>query len=247
MWEPREYRNWIRDKDLVSFTVEVRETDLHIRARRNLRRKALKSVVRHRSSLESYIERHPDFLGALSPIPIGSDAPHIVQQMAEAAERVGVGPMAAVAGAIAECVGADLLAFSREIIVENGGDIFLKTARKRVVGIYAGGSPFTGKVALEVEPDETPLGICTSSGTVGPSLSLGRADAVVVLSPSASLADAAATAVGNLVKDAEDIPKAIELAQSIEGLKGVVIIKGDKLGLWGEVRLMPLDVRGEGS
>jgi uncharacterized protein len=239
MWEPRDYRNWIRDKDLVSFTVEVKETDLHIRARRNLRRKALKSVVRHRSSLESYIERHPKFVGALSPISVGSDAPHIVQSMARAAERVGVGPMAAVAGAIAECVGDDLLAFSPEVIVENGGDIFLKTLKKRVVGVYAGQSPFTGKVALEVEPDETPLGICTSSGTVGPSLSLGRADAVIVLSPSASLADAAATAVGNLVGNAEDIPKAIEFAQSIEGLKGVVIIKGDKLGLWGEVRLTP--------
>ena len=242
MWEPRDYRNWIRDKDLVSFTVEVKETDLHIRARRNLRRKALKSVVRHRSSLESYIERHSGFLGALSPVSVDSDAPHIVQSMAHAAERVGVGPMAAVAGAIAECVGDDLLAFSREVIVENGGDIFLKTLKKRVVGVYAGQSPFTGKVALEVEPDETPLGICTSSGTVGPSLSLGRADAVIVLSPSASLADAAATAVGNLVKDAEDIPKAIEFAQSIEGLKGVVIIKGDKLGLWGGVRLAPVEV-----
>jgi ApbE superfamily uncharacterized protein (UPF0280 family) len=242
MWEPRDYRNWIRDKDLVSFTVEVKETDLHIRARRNLRSKALKSVVRHRSSLESYIERHPKFLGALSPICVGSDAPHIVQSMAQAAERVGVGPMAAVAGAIAECVGDDLLAFSREVIVENGGDIFLKTLKKRVVGVYAGQSPFTGKVALEVEPDETPLGICTSSGTVGPSLSLGRADAVIVLSPSASLADAAATAVGNLVKDAEDIPKAIEFAQGVEGLRGVVIIKGDKLGLWGGVRLAPVDI-----
>ena len=242
MYEPRNYRHWIKDKDLVSFTVEIKETDLHIRARRNLRKKAFKSVEHHRSSLEKYIERHPDFLKALEPISLGSDAPKIVKSMGEAAAKVEVGPMAAVAGAIAEFVGEDLLAFSPEVIVENGGDIFLKSDKKRVVGVYAGESPFTGKVALEIEPEETPLGICSSSGTVGPSLSLGKADAVIVLSPSTTLADAAATRMGNLVKDEADIPETIEFAKMVEGLKGVVIIKGDKIGLWGDVKLVPVDV-----
>jgi hypothetical protein len=149
--------------------------------------------------------------------------------------------MAAVAGAIAEAVGKDLLAFSPEVIVENGGDIFLKISRKRLVGICAGQSSLTNKIALEIMPGETPLGICTSSGTMGHSLSLGSADAVIVLSPSTSLADAAATALGNVVKTADDIPQAIEKAQSIEGLRGVVIIVDDKMGVWGKVRIVSLD------
>lgn len=242
MHEPRHYRHWIKDRDLVSFTVQVEETDLHIRARRNLKRKALKAVVRHRLSLERYIEGHPVFLSALEPIAVGPDAPYIVRSMAVAAAKAGVGPMAAVAGAIAECVGEDLLDFSPEVIVENGGDIFLKSCKKRVIGIYAGESPFTGKLALEVDPEQTPLGICSSSGTVGHSLSFGRADAVVVLSPSTSLADATATRIGNMVSDDADIPKAVEFAQNVEGLKGAVIIVGDKLGLWGDVKLSPLEL-----
>ena len=124
--------------------------------------------------------------------------------------------------------------------MENGGDIFLKTSKKRLLGIYAGQSPFTGKIALEVKSAETPLGVCTSSATVGHSLSLGNADAVIALSPSTPLADAVATAIGNVVRDAADIPGAIEKAQSIRRLHGIIIIKDDKIGVWGDVKIVPL-------
>jgi ApbE superfamily uncharacterized protein (UPF0280 family) len=240
MYEPRFYRHWIKDDDLVSFEVTVKQTDLHIRARRNLKDKALNSVLKHRGPLESYIGRHPLFLTTLESYQAEAEAPAIVKEMARVSQLTGVGPMAAVAGAIAEAVGRDLLAFSSEVIVENGGDIFLKISRKRLVGIYAGQSSFTRKIALEIVPRETPLGVCTSSGTVGHSLSLGSADAVVVLSPSTALADAAATALGNMVKAADDIPQAIEKAQSIEGLRGLVVVVGDKMGVWGKVKLVPL-------
>ncbi len=123
--------------------------------------------------------------------------------MAAAAQTAGVGPMAAVAGAIAECVGRELLEFSPEVIVENGGDIFLKVSHRRTVGIFAGDSPLTGRIGIQIEARDTPLGVCTSSGTVGHSLSFGRADAVVVLAPAAALADAAATAIGNRVSRKE--------------------------------------------
>ena len=145
--------------------------------------------------------------------------------------------MAAVAGAVAEMVGERLLQSSSEVIVENGGDIFLKISKKRRIGIYAGGSSFTGKLAIEVEPGQTPLGICTSSGSVGPSLSLGLADAAVVLAPSAALADAAATAVGNRVRSADDIGAALEFGQSIRGVIATVIIAGDRMGARGDVKL----------
>jgi ApbE superfamily uncharacterized protein (UPF0280 family) len=240
MYEPRAYRHWVKGSDLVSFDVAVAQTDLYIRSRRNLRNKALKSVLKHRASLEAYIERHPLFLTTLNPYHVEAEVPTIVKEMARVSQLTGVGPMAAVAGAIAEAVGRDLLAFSPEVIVENGGDIFLKTSKKRLVGIYAGQSSFTRKIALEIMPGETPLGIGSSSGTIGHSLSLGSADAVIAVSPSTALADAAATALGNIVKAADDIPKTIEEAQGIEGLHGVVIIVGDKMGVWGKVRIVSL-------
>ncbi len=241
MYQPRFYRDWIRDKDLFSFNVVVKETDLYVRARRNLKRKTLEAASKYRALLEEYIERHPEFLTALEPIGVGEDAPQIIKAMAEAAKEAGVGPMASVAGAIAEYVGKELLPFSSEVIVENGGDIFLKTLKRRMIGIYAGESSFTGKITLEIQPEETPLGICTSSGTVGHSLSFGRADACMVLSPSTPLADAAATAIGNLTVEASDIPRGIDFAKGVEGIKGIVIIKDDQIGIWGEVEILPVE------
>jgi ApbE superfamily uncharacterized protein (UPF0280 family) len=240
MSEPRFYRHWIKAHDLASFELTVKQTDLFIRSRRNLKDKALDSVLKHRGFLESYIGRHPLFLTTLQPYQAEAGAPAIVKEMARVSQLTGVGPMAAVAGAIAEAIGRDLLAFSPEVIVENGGDIFLRISKKKLVGIYAGQSSFTKKIALEITPRETPLGICTSSGTVGHSLSLGAADAVIVLAPSTALADAAATALCNTVKTTDDIPQAIEEAESIEGLRGVVVIVGDKMGVWGKVKIVPL-------
>jgi hypothetical protein len=238
-YEPRFYRDWSRDKDLISFTVAVKESDLYVRATRNLSRKALRVLLKHRESLEGYIQRQPAFLTSLEPLAVAPDAPLIVKAMAEAAEKAGVGPMAAVAGAIAEYVGKELLPFSREVIVENGGDIYLKSEKTRSIGIYAGeSSPFTGKLALKIDPKETPLGVCTSAGTVGHSLSFGNCDAAILVSSSASLADAAATAVGNLIHSADDIAKGIDFAKRVEGIKGVVIIKDERIGVWGDIRLV---------
>jgi len=237
MYEPRNYRHLIHDKGLVSFNVIVKETDLYIRASHNLKRKALKLTQKYRYILEKYIENNPVFLTSLNPLPFNDNAPLIVKAMLEASSKAGVGPMASVAGAIAEFVGRELLNYSPEIIVENGGDIYIRSMSNRLIGIYAGSSPFTGKIGLEVNGSDTPLGICTSSGTVGHSLSLGKADAVIVVSNSAVLADAAATAIGNLVSQDKDIPRGIEFAQSIEDLSGAIIIKDDKMQIWGEIKI----------
>jgi len=240
MYQPRTYRCWIKDDDLVSFSVTVKETDLYVRAASNLEAETIESVIRHRTPLEEYIKSHPLFHHSLEPCSVEEDAPAIVRSMKQAARIAGVGPMAAVAGAIAEAVGRDLLTHTPEVIVENGGDIFMKISRPRMIGVYAGESSFTGRVAMEINPGETPLGICTSSGTVGHSLSLGVADAVIVLSSSTALADAAATAIGNRVRTADDIDVAIEQAQTIDGLGGVVIIKDERIGVWGSIKLVSL-------
>ncbi|UCD83429.1 MAG: UPF0280 family protein [Deltaproteobacteria bacterium] len=233
----RFYRNWGDNNDLISFNVTVKETDLYILAQKNLTRKAYKAVSKYREILERYIKRNPSFKNSLEPLLPEVDAPVIIKEMAKAGKNTGVGPMAAVAGAIAEFVGKDLLEYSPEVIIENGGDIFIKTSKVRHIGIYAGDSFFTKKIGIEVLPEDTPLGVCASSGTVGHSLSLGKADAVVVISPSSILADASATAIGNLVKTESDIPQGIEFAKRIKGIKGVLIIKQDKMGIWGNIRI----------
>ncbi len=240
MHQSRYYRQWTRNSDLVSFSAVVKQTDLCIQAQRSLRDKAIKSILKHREPLERYILHNPLFLTTMEPWQVDQDAPAIVREMAKASQMAGVGPMASVAGAIAEAVGRDLLTLSPEVIVENGGDVFLRILKKRLVGVYAGQSPLTGKVALELKPNETPLGICTSSASVGHSLSLGTADAVIALAPSAAFADAAATAIGNMVKDTDDISKAIDKAKSIGLLRGVVVIKGDRIGIWGKVKIATL-------
>ena len=208
-----------------------------IGARKNMSGEALAAVRRYRQQLINYIEEDPIFKDSLLPIDVKENAPLIVKIMGEAAKKACVGPMAAVAGAIAEMVGKDLLTQSEEVIVENGGDIFLKTKTPRKIGIYAGESPLSGKIALTINPEDTPLGICTSSGTVGHSLSFGKADAAVIISKDTPLADAAATALGNKVKMPSDIKAAIEFAQKIEGVEGILVIIGDKMGAWGNIKL----------
>jgi hypothetical protein len=152
-------------------------------------------------------------------------------------KTAGVGPMASVAGAVAEFVGRDLLKHSESVIVENGGDIYLKVVRDTRVGIYAADSPLSLKLAIRVLPEETPLGLCTSSATVGHSLSFGIADAVCVKSKSAILADAAATRICNRIKKKEDIKDAIEEGLRISGVLGVLAIVGDTMGAAGGIEL----------
>jgi ApbE superfamily uncharacterized protein (UPF0280 family) len=241
IYEPRTYRNQIHGTDLVSFGVTIKETDLYIRARKNLRSKAERLVGKYRGILEKYIERYPGFLTALEPFSADNNAPLIVKEMAKSATAAGVGPMAAVAGAIAEYIGKELLEYSSEVIVENGGDIFIKSLSSRTVSIYAGNSPLSNKIALEIFPEDTPLGICTSSGTVGHSLSYGKADAVVIVSSSASLADAVATATGNLVTTETDIQAGLEFSEKIPGVKGTLIIINDKMGVHGDLKLSRTD------
>jgi len=240
MAQERIYRQLYKAKDLVYFNVKVEQTDLDIAARSMLRKEALQLVKRYRKDIEEYIKRDRSFLISLTPIPCFPDAPDIVRRMCYAAQMAGVGPMAAVAGAISEFVGRELLKFSDEIIVENGGDIFIKSQQDRVVGIYAGDSPLSNKIGLRILAKDTPVGICTSSGKIGHSLSFGKADAVMILSKDTALADAVATAVGNIVKGADDMQKGIDYARRIEGVSGVVIIIDDKLGAWGDIYLVKL-------
>ena len=243
-YQERTYRNNITAGGLVSSYVLVKETDLHILASGNIEKDGYHSVHRYRNQLENYIRAHPDFLTSLIPLDPDTLAPPIIKDMLRAATAANVGPMAAVAGAMAEYVGRDLLAADlEEVMVENGGDIFLKRNADCVVSIFAGQSQLNQKVGIRMPVGSMPVGICTSSGTVGHSLSLGQADSVTVLAASTPLADAAATRLGNEVSSAgkESINHALEVARAIPGLLGVVIICGEHIGAWGEIDLVGLD------
>ncbi len=145
--------------------------------------------------------------------------------------------MAAVAGAIAERVGRGLMPESTEVVVENGGDLFMSITRPRRVAVFAGESPLSMKLALEIAPGETPLGIATSSATVGPSVNFGKADAAVVLAPNAALADAAATALGNRVRSRGDLEPALAWVLGIEGVRGALVVLGDQFAAQGGIDL----------
>lgn len=225
---------------LAAFRVVVKETDVLIHARTDLSAMARELILKHRGHLERYIADHPAFARTLSPWPDDPFAPAIVRDMISASQKAGVGPMAAVAGAIAEHLGQELLTASDTVSVENGGDLFIKKDSPFTVGIFAGNSPLSLKVGVYLWPGDAPVAVCTSSGTVGHSLSMGRSDAACVVSSSASLADAVATATGNLVQSKNDVKRAVDFARSVKGVSGAVVIAGDRIGAWGELEVVPL-------
>jgi len=237
-YHERTYRRQIAS-DLAVFLVSVGETDLQISAERPLADQARSLVLECRRPLEDYLASHPHFQEALVPWPADAQAPEIVRRMCQAGVLAGVGPMAAVAGAVAECVGQGLAPQSYEVIVENGGDIFLRSRQRRLVRVFAGPSPLSDRLAVAVGPTQG-IGVCTSSGTVGPSLSFGRADAATVISADAALADATATALGNLVRSPGDLQPALQAMGRIPGVLGALVVIGDRLGAWGEIELEPL-------
>ena len=224
------------NRRVKSFTLDYKESHLKVFCDKKLKEKALEKTIELYGSLEKFIQKNPMFLISYTPVKVSKTAPRIVRYMAQASKKVGVGPMAAVAGALAEGVGTHLLKEGAgEVVVENGGDIFLKLKKERLVGVHAGSSVWSNKLAFKVKPKETPLGICTSSATVGPSINLGKADAITVVAKSAALADAAATAIGNKVKGEKGLEKAMEVGKKIKGVKGFLIIRGDKLAIAGRI------------
>ncbi|RJR32427.1 MAG: UPF0280 family protein [Deltaproteobacteria bacterium] len=239
-YEPRTYRTRMAREGLTGFRVAVKETDLWVLAVRDFTPEVRQTILQERQQLESYLAGHPGFLEALAPWPQDPFAPAVAREMISAAAKTGVGPMAAVAGALAERVGRALAPLSGEVIVENGGDIFLNIKNPATIGLFAGKSPLSGRVGLKIDPGWGPLGVCTSSGTVGHSLSFGKADAACVIAENTALADAAATALGNRVPDAAAINTALEWAGTVPEILGAVVIVGDKLGVWGRVELAPL-------
>lgn len=237
-YQKRFYREWAKTGDLVGQEIIVKETDLFIFAEKDIKAIAEEVVKKYRGQIEDYIKKRPEFMTSLEPISQDPAARDIIKEMIRTTALAGVGPMASVAGAIAEFTGNELLAYSGQIIIENGGDIFMKSDKVRTVAVYAGDSLLSNKIFIKIKPKDTPVGICTSSGTVGHSLSFGKADACVIITKSATLADAVATATCNRIKNKKDIAPSLEFALSIKGVKGAIAILGKDFGSIGDIELV---------
>jgi len=240
VYEERTYRRVMKPRDFICYEVMHKETDLFCCTKTNLSGFIKERIIFYRRQLDEYIRIKPIFRESLEPVGLDPLAPRIAKEMIIASSLLNVGPMATVAGAMAEFIGKDITHLSDTFIIENGGDIYLKTDVERVVQVYAKDSPFSEKIGIKLKPGDSPYGICTSSATVGPSLSLGNADAVCIVASSALFADGLATCLGNSVKKKEDISVAIERGRQYPGVMGIMIILGAHLGVWGNIDIEKL-------
>jgi uncharacterized protein len=232
------------NKRWTSFRSAYMETDLWVAIDRDHYRKeagrfTMDRILFFRGILEKHIAAHPEFRESLTPVVAPGGVHPLITAMSEAALAAGTGPMSAVAGAVAEYVCRDLLAEyeAGEVIVENGGDIFMKLTAPVTVAVHAGNSPLSEKIALQIKPEETPLALCCSSGTVGHSLSFGMADACMIACRSGAGADAYATAFCNQVKNEGLVYEVTEQALGQPQILSVVIIAGEKLGIGGQIEI----------
>ena len=246
-YEKRTYRSQFNIERFQSFEVKYLETDLWIGInpssfKEEMKEIALLKINELRTKLDAYILEEPFFKKSLKPFQPAENAPSEAKEMALAAEKAGVGPMAAVAGLFAREVGETLLKnFSvEEMVIENGGDIFVLLKNELVLSVFAGESPLSERIGLVIPAEKSKLGICTSAGTVGPSLSFGKADAVVVICEDSVLADAFATAFGNKVKSPNDVEKVINQSEKYPEILSMLIICEDKVGVRGdyEIRIL---------
>lgn len=197
---------------------------------------AKESIVFQRAELERYISGDPFFQSTLEPYYVEKEVPEVVERMINAGNALDIGPMSAVAGTISALAVEDMVkAGATFALVDNGGDIAIINDRPVTMGIYAGESPIkdTGFV---MEARDSITGVCTSSGTVGPSISFGMADASIVFSDNVSLADSAATALGNVTGLGKDaVQESFDVVKDVPGIKGAMVVQGEYMGFWGDV------------
>lgn len=243
-YKNRTYREHFREGRWSSFIVKCKESDLWIGVDKASYRPEIPGycialLQELREVMETYLRKDPCYTLSLVPYDPKPDAPEIFRQMSEASHRTNIGPMSAVAGAVAHYIAHALKKrFGvKEAIIENGGDIYADIIEDMDVSVFAGPSPLSEKVGLHITAAQAPLGICTSSGTVGPSLSFGKADAVMIICQNVLLADSYATAFANFIRKPEDIDPVLEKIGKIEEIIAAMVIKDDKMGVIGKFEL----------
>lgn len=201
----------------------------------------VKEIEYHIRALKEYVRRSPVFQYSLEPLRDDSDAPLVAKLMIDASRAAGVGPMASVAGAIADLGLRKLLEVGAEVaIVEDGGEIAAYTSsRDIVVAISTNEGSLSGRMGLLIRREDTPLGIATSTGIANQkTISFGMADSVTVIADNAAIADAAATSICNTVHGVDpwkSISRGVERAKSIKGVRGAIISYRRCIGLFGKL------------
>ena len=239
-YKERSYRSRFSNDERRWFCVKFLESDLWIGVNNGSYRASMEQdvytmLVDLRRRMDAYLLMDPAYKTALVPYDAGLEAPEILKEMSRISHRTGIGPMSAVAGAVAKHV-ADFMG-TKEVIVENGGDIYAKAASDMDISVFAGQSPLSEKVGLHIPAADFPLGICTSSGTVGPSLSVGRADAMMIVCKDVLLADSYATSFANRIQSANDLQPVIDRISNTPEILGALAVKDDRLAVCGEFEL----------
>lgn len=241
-YRERSYRSRFSNDERRWFCVKFLESDLWIGVDSGSYRASMEAdtyamLVDLRRQMDAYLLMDPQYKTALTPYDAGLEAPNILKEMSRVSHKTGIGPMSAVAGAVAKKV-AEFLG-TKEVIVENGGDIYAQAASDMDISVFAGQSPLSEKIGLHIPAADFPLGICTSSGTVGSSLSLGRADAVMIVCKDVLLADSYATAMANRIKTVNDLQSVIDRISDIPEILGAIAVKDDRMAITGcyELRL----------
>jgi len=233
-------------KTYIRESFQLKETVVTISSEKEYIPAAKRAIVACRNDLEQFIRNDPFFAVTLEEYRCQrpDDAPEIVRRMVAAGNTFGIGPMSAVAGTIAGlAVEAMVDCGATYAIVDNGGDIAIVNDETVIVGVYSGRTDIS--IGLEIEPGESIRGICTSSGKIGHSISFGCADSATILADDPSLADAAATAVGNAVSDTGSIKDALSMVEGVGSITGGLIILEDHIGLYGSVPVVDAPQRRE--
>lgn len=229
---------WQKENNHLHLTEGQTDMDIVFSgAKRDVAPVARAALLLSRSEIKQHIKRQPEIETSLAPVQPAAGAPLIVRTMCDATEKVGVGPMAAICGAIAQRVVEAMIPVCDEVLVENGGDICYNLNKKRVVAINAGTSPLTGQIGLSVTGRGA---ICTSSATQGRGLSFGKADAAIVLGEDGALCDAAATALGNAIQSPQDFALALSTITKLPGVTGAMVIMGEAMATRGQVDVVQL-------
>ena len=243
-YRERSYRSRFSNDERRWFCVKFLESDLWIGVDNGSYSLSMESdtyamLVELRRSMDAYLLMDPAYKTALTPYDAGLQAPTILKEMSKVSHNTGIGPMSAVAGAVALKVAEFLKSqYSvKEVIVENGGDIYAQAGTEMDIAVFAGQSPLSEKIGLHIPAANFPLGICTSSGTVGPSLSLGRADAVMIVCRDVLLADSYATAMANRIRTVNDLQPVIDRITDIPDILGAIAVKDDRIAICGQFEL----------
>ena len=237
MYEERFYRNQVLSK--FKLEVSFKESDLLICSDSQIdKTKSQDILIKYYQQIEEYINKNPLFLKSLSPLTGDQLAPPIIKEMLRSSEVTGIGPFSTVAGAIAQYVGAELLNYCQEIIVENGGDIFLKINQDKTLGVYLGQEFKIEKLNLKIKKRHQAFGIASSSASLGHSLNFGKADLVSVVAKNVIIADGFATAISNRIKRIEDVDKILAEAKDKFPIEGLLIAFGENIFLWGNLEVV---------